>query len=78
MKFSLGGMPNIFFILTFLLLMTIFFSRKKTDHDRLLIVKIKTRSRVKFFKDEVDEIDLQFNKKDGVGNGDKKKEDDSD
>jgi hypothetical protein len=41
-------------------------------------VKIKTRSRVKFFKDEVDEIDLQFNKKDGVGNGDKKREDDSD
>jgi hypothetical protein len=36
-------------------------------------VKIKTRSRVNFFKDEVDEIDLQFNKKDGVGNGDKKK-----
>ena len=53
--------------------MTIFFSRKKTDHDWLLIVKIKTRSRVNFFKDEVDEIDLQFNKKDGVGNGDKKK-----
>jgi hypothetical protein len=56
-------MPNTVFIPTFLLFMIVFFFREMTDYDWLFIIKIKTRSHVKVVEDEVDEIDLEFNKK---------------
>jgi len=43
--------------------MIVFFFREMTDYDWLFIIKIKTRSHVKVVEDEVDEIDLEFNKK---------------